>query len=159
MANNKVELTFNSGETEIFNDLGLVKYRGKMYAVLQPENLSKHSMGPTDVLIFQTFMNKDGSQAYNIELDDKIVDAVIKKYNSGNTAAGSSAGKAKYNGIGERAVGNPINMLLDVGVMIVLMGLNFFIYSGFPALLLALGMVANTLYFLVHLGAFIIGKR
>ena len=52
MANNKVELTFNSGETEIFNDLGLVKYRGKMYAVLQPENLSKHSMGPNDVLIF-----------------------------------------------------------------------------------------------------------
>ncbi len=158
MSNNNdiITLTSADGTSTDFYELGGIRYKGSFFAVLQPVNLPA-GMSANDVLVFRVTRAKDGTNDYSIETNDKIVDGVLKKFN--NLVD-------KSNGEGTRAIGHPINMLLDAGVFVVLTILlalvSEFLPSGigdFATVAIAAAFIANIGYFVVHLFCFLIGKR
>ena len=156
MSNNNdiITLTSADGTSTDFYELGGIRYKGSFFAVLQPVNLPA-GMSANDVLVFRVTTAKDGTNDYSLESNDKIVDGVLKKFNNLVT---------KSNGDGTRAIGNPVNMLLDLGVGIVLVILTLIVdkidlLDGLLQLPILAGFLANAGYFVVHLFCFLIGKR
>ena len=154
MSNNNdiITLTAADGTSTDFYNLGGIRYKGSFFAVLQPVNLPA-GMSANDVLVFRVTTAKDGSNDYSIETNDKVVDGVLKKFNNLVT---------KSNSDGTRPLGHPVNMLLDVGVFLVLAILPEILPSGLMEILslpIAAAVFADIGYFVVHLFAFLIGKR
>ena len=78
--NDIITLTSQSGEDIDFRHIADVKHRSYTYAILQPVILLE-GMSANEALVFRVTYAGNGNNTYNIELNDKIVDAVFKKYN------------------------------------------------------------------------------
>ncbi len=169
-SNGIVTLTFSDGSTIELYNFGTVKHIGNTYCVMQPTTLPS-GMSTGDVWVFKTTPCSDGTTDYEFIDDKTIFDAVVAKWVGSNTTpsySNSSYTPDSTGGVvGGRAIGNPINMLLDLGVFIVLMILitvctslpgSEFVTDVLPLFFLAAG-AANAVYFLIHLVGFIFGKR
>ena len=75
-----VTLLSANGEEVDFIEIAGIAYRGRFYAILQPVELLE-GMGDDEALVFEVTRAADGSDSFNIVLDDRIVDAVFKEYN------------------------------------------------------------------------------
>ena len=149
-----IVLTTADGRDIRYNNLAGIRHKGDYYAVLEPID-HIDGVDPGELLLFKVVPAGNGDYNYSIVLDDKILDAVWKKY---QRLIKQSRGEG-------RALGNPKNMLLDLGVFVVLFAMLAFLseFAGgvedFGAIIMLLGMITNAIYFVIHLGAFIIGKR
>ncbi len=81
MANNDdiVTLMSANGEEIDFIEIAGIAYRGNFYAILQPVELLE-GMGDDEALVFKVTRGRDGNDNFEIELNDRIIDAVFKEY-------------------------------------------------------------------------------
>ena len=75
-----VTLLSAKGEEIDFEEIAGIAYRGNFYAILQPVELLD-GMDDDEALVFKVLRNSDGSNSFEIELDDAIIDAVFEEYN------------------------------------------------------------------------------
>ncbi len=67
------------GEEVDFVEIAGIAYKGNFYAILQPVELLE-GMDDDEALVFKVSKNKDGSDKFDIELDDEIIAAVFEEY-------------------------------------------------------------------------------
>ena len=75
-----VTLMTESGEEVDFVEIAGISHNGKFYAILQPVELLE-GMEDDEALVFEVVRNADGSDGFNVVLDDEIIDAVFEEYN------------------------------------------------------------------------------
>lgn len=75
-----VTLMTESGEEVDFVEIAGIAHKGKFYAILQPVELLE-GMEDDEALVFEVVRNADGSDGFNVVLDDEIIDAVFEEYN------------------------------------------------------------------------------
>ncbi|MDE6690346.1 MAG: DUF1292 domain-containing protein [Clostridia bacterium] len=75
-----ITLTDANGKEINLVEIAGIAYRGNFYAILQPVELLD-GMGEDEALVFKVSRNRDGEDKFEIELDDKIIDAVFAEYN------------------------------------------------------------------------------
>ena len=75
-----VTLLSANGEEVDFIEIAGIAYRGRFYAILQPVELLE-GMGDDEALVFEVTRAADGSDSFNIVLDDEVIDAVFMEYN------------------------------------------------------------------------------
>ena len=76
---NIISLHSNTGEKIDFVEIAVIAHKGGYYVILQPVELLP-GMSDDEALVFKLGYNNDGSDKYEIELDDEIIDAVFEKY-------------------------------------------------------------------------------
>ena len=169
--NDIITLTAQDGEDIDFYHIADVKHRSVTYAILQPVKLLD-GMSSDEALVFRVSYAGNGNNNYNIELNDKIVDAVFKKYNKQSSSnysynnGGFTPGNSLYSS--DRPLGHPVNMLLDLAVFPFVLALlvvlpevtggeSFLAFLLIFSSLAALGI--NAIYLLIHFFAFLAGKR
>ena len=79
-ADDIITLTTESGEEVDFVEIAGIAHKGKFYAILQPVELLD-GMDDDEALVFEVVRNADGSDGFNVVLDDEIIDAVFAEYN------------------------------------------------------------------------------
>ena len=79
-ADDIVTLMTESGEEVDFVEIAGIAHNGKFYAILQPVELLE-GMDDDEALVFEVVRNADGSDGFNVVLDDEIIDAVFAEYN------------------------------------------------------------------------------
>ena len=79
-ADDIVTLMTESGEEVDFVEIAGIAHNGKFYAILQPVDLLE-GMDDDEALVFEVVRNADGSDGFNVVLDDEIIDAVFEEYN------------------------------------------------------------------------------
>ncbi len=75
-----VTLMTADGEEVDFVEIAGIAHKGKFYAILQPVELLE-GMDEDEALVFEVVRNADGSDGFNVVLDDEIIDAVFAEYN------------------------------------------------------------------------------
>ncbi|MBQ2740681.1 MAG: DUF1292 domain-containing protein [Clostridia bacterium] len=75
-----ITLTTADGEEVDFVEIAGIAHKGKFYAILQPVELLE-GMDEDEALVFEVVRNADGSDGFNVVLDDEIIDAVFAEYN------------------------------------------------------------------------------
>lgn len=75
-----VTLQNANGDNIDFVEIAGIAYGGNFYAILQPVDLPD-GMDDTEALVFRVNRGKGGNNHFDIETDDKIIDAVFKEYN------------------------------------------------------------------------------
>ncbi|MBR2930943.1 MAG: DUF1292 domain-containing protein [Clostridia bacterium] len=76
-----ITLTAADGDEVEFNSIaGIDLGGGRYYAILQPVELLD-GMDDDEALVFRVTVARDGSDNFEIETNDRIVDAVFAKYN------------------------------------------------------------------------------
>ena len=75
-----ITLTTADGEEVDFVEIAGIAHNGKFYAILQPVELLE-GMDDDEALVFEVVRNADGSDGFNVVLDDEIIDAVFEEYN------------------------------------------------------------------------------
>ncbi len=75
-----VTLMSANGEEIDFVEIAGIVYKSKFYAILQPVELLE-GMDDDEALVFEVSRKEDGSDSFQIELDDEIIDAVFSEYN------------------------------------------------------------------------------
>ena len=75
-----ITLTTADGEEVDFVEIAGIAHKGKFYAILQPVELLD-GMDDDEALVFEVVRNADGSDGFNVVLDDEIIDAVFAEYN------------------------------------------------------------------------------
>ena len=75
-----ITLLSKDGEEIDFVQIAGIALRGNFYAILQPVELLD-GMDDDEALVFKVGRNPDGSDSFEIELDDDIIDAVFQEYN------------------------------------------------------------------------------
>lgn len=75
-----ITLTSADGEEIDFVQIAGINLRGKFYAILQPVELLE-GMDEDEALVFLVGRNPDGSDNFQIELDDEIINEVFEEYN------------------------------------------------------------------------------
>lgn len=75
-----ITLTTADGEEVDFVEIAGIAHDGKFYAILQPVELLD-GMEDDEALVFEVVRNADGSDGFNVVLDDEIIDAVFAEYN------------------------------------------------------------------------------
>ena len=74
-----VTLVTESGEEIDFVEIAGIAHAGGFYAILQPvEPLPM--MGEDDAIVFKVTSNEDGTDRFDIELDQEVIDAVYAEY-------------------------------------------------------------------------------
>lgn len=73
-----ITLKTAKGEDIEFVEIAGIAYKGKYYAILQPVILLD-GMKDDEALVFRVTQGKDGDK-FDIETDDKIIDAVFQEY-------------------------------------------------------------------------------
>ena len=74
-----ITLVNADGEEVDFVEIAGIAYKGNFYAILQPVELLE-GMDDDEALVFKVSKNKDGSDKFDIELDDEIIAAVFEEY-------------------------------------------------------------------------------
>ena len=72
-----VTLTNADGEEVDFVEIAGIAYRGNFYAILQPVELLD-GMDDDEALVFKVTRKPDGSDNFEIELDDDIIEKVFE---------------------------------------------------------------------------------
>ena len=75
-----VTLVAENGQEIDFVEIAGIAYRGNFYAILQPVELLD-GMSDDEALVFKVSTGKDGTDSFDIELDDAVIEAVFKEYN------------------------------------------------------------------------------
>lgn len=75
-----VTLMTADGEEVDFVEIAGIAHKGKFYAILQPVELLE-GMDEDEALVFEVVRNADGTDGFNVVLDDEIIDAVFAEYN------------------------------------------------------------------------------
>lgn len=75
-----ITLMSATGEEIDFIEVAGIAYKGNFYAILQPVELLE-GMNDDEALVFKVSRNEDGSDKFEIVLDDDIIDAVFVEYN------------------------------------------------------------------------------
>jgi uncharacterized protein YrzB (UPF0473 family) len=75
-----ITLLSATGEEIDFVEIAGILHKGNFYAILQPVELLE-GMEDDEALVFKVSRNADGSDKFEIELDDDIIDAVFAEYN------------------------------------------------------------------------------
>lgn len=75
-----VTLLSANGEEIDFVEIAGIAYKGNFYAILQPVELLD-GMDEDEVFVFKVSRDEDGSDKFEIELNDEIIDAVFAEYN------------------------------------------------------------------------------
>ena len=76
---NIISLYSNTGEKIDFVEIAVIAHKGGYYVILQPVELLP-GMSDDEALVFKLGKNKDGSDKYEIEMNDEIIDAIFEKY-------------------------------------------------------------------------------
>ena len=74
-----VTLIGENGKEIDFVEIAGIAYRGNFYALLQPVELLE-GMNDDEALVFKVTTGKDGTDNFDIELDDAVIDAVFREY-------------------------------------------------------------------------------
>ncbi len=75
-----VTLINANGEEIDFVEIAGIAYNGNFYAILQPVELLD-GMDEDEAFVFKVSRGEDGSDKFEIELNDEIIDAVFAEYN------------------------------------------------------------------------------
>ncbi|MBQ8413854.1 MAG: DUF1292 domain-containing protein [Clostridia bacterium] len=75
-----ITLYSTTGEAIRFVEIAGIAYKRNFYAILQPVELLD-GMDEDEALVFKITRRSDGSDSFEIELDDNIIDAVFEEYN------------------------------------------------------------------------------
>lgn len=75
-----ITLTSADGEPIDFVEIAGIALDTGFYAILQPVELLE-GMDEDEALVFKVSRNPDGSDRFEIEMDDEIIDAVFSEYN------------------------------------------------------------------------------
>ena len=75
-----ITLTSADGTEVDFVEIAGIALKGNFYAILQPVELLE-GMDEDEALVFKVLRNADGSDRFEIELDDNIIDQVFTEYN------------------------------------------------------------------------------
>lgn len=75
-----VTLLSANGEEIDFVEIAGIAYKGNFYAILQPVEMLD-GMDEDEALVFKVSRDEDGSDKFEIELNDEIIDAVFAEYN------------------------------------------------------------------------------
>ena len=75
-----ITLQSAEGEEIDFFEVAGIAYENAFYAILQPVELLD-GMAEDEALVFRVSKNDDGTDKFEIELDDGIIDAVFAEYN------------------------------------------------------------------------------
>lgn len=75
-----ITLTSADGEEIDFVEIAGIAHEGNFYAILQPVELLDN-MDDDEALVFRVSRNSDGSDKFEIVLEEDIIDAVFEKYN------------------------------------------------------------------------------
>ncbi len=75
-----ITLQADSGEEIDFYEIASIEYEKCCYAIMQPVELLE-GMEDDEALVFKVTEGGDGSNKYEIELDDGVIDAVFAEYN------------------------------------------------------------------------------
>ncbi len=78
MDDDVVTLLSADGEEVDFIEIAGIAYKGKFYAILQPVELLD-GMEEDEALVFEV-SSKNGKDAFEIVVDDEILDAVFEEY-------------------------------------------------------------------------------
>lgn len=68
------------GEEVEFVEIAGINLHGKFFAILQPVELLE-GMDDDEALVFEVVRAEDGSDKFNIVIDDEVIDAVFDEYN------------------------------------------------------------------------------
>lgn len=77
---NIITLVSDDGEEVDFIEIAGIAYKDDFYLILQPAELPE-GMSEDEALVFKVTLNEDGSNGFDIETDDEIIDAVFEEYN------------------------------------------------------------------------------
>ncbi len=75
-----VSLYTQDGEKIDFVEIAGIAHKGEFYAILQPVELIQ-GMAEDEAIVFHVSRNEDGTDKFDIVLDDEIIDAVFATYN------------------------------------------------------------------------------
>lgn len=75
-----VTLLSANGEKIDFIEIAGIVYNENFYSILQPVELLQ-GMDDDEALVFKVSRDANGSDKFEIELDDQVIDAVFKEYN------------------------------------------------------------------------------
>ena len=75
-----ITLQSAEGDEIDFIEVAGIEYENAYYAILQPVELLE-GMEEDEALVFKVSQNEDGSDKFEIELDDGVIDAVFAEYN------------------------------------------------------------------------------
>lgn len=75
-----ITLTSADGEEIDFVEIAGIAHEGNFYVILQPVELLDN-MDDDEALVFKVSRNSDGSDKFEIVLEEEIIDAVFEKYN------------------------------------------------------------------------------
>jgi len=75
-----VTLYTDDGEEMDFEELADIPFEGNLYAVMQPAVLPE-DMNEDEAFVFKMTELEDGSFSFQLETDDRIIDAVFEEYN------------------------------------------------------------------------------
>ena len=75
-----VSLYTQDGEKIDFVEIAGIAHKGEFYAILQPVELIP-GMAEDEAIVFHVSRNEDGTDKFDIVLDDEIIDAVFASYN------------------------------------------------------------------------------
>ena len=74
-----ITLISAEGKEIDFVEIAGIAYRGNFYAILQPVELLE-GMTENEAIVFKVTTNKDGTDSFDVELDDAVINAVYKEY-------------------------------------------------------------------------------
>lgn len=77
--NDVISLITANGEEVRFVTIAVIAHKGLLYAILQPEELIE-GMEDDEALVFRVSKTADGSDSFEIETDDDIINAVFGEY-------------------------------------------------------------------------------
>ena len=75
-----ITLLSSEGEEIDFVEIAGIAYKGGFYAILQPLELVE-GMDEDEALVFKVTRKPDGSDNFEIELNDDVIEAVFAEYN------------------------------------------------------------------------------
>ena len=75
-----ITLQADSGEEIDFYEIASIEFEKCTYAIMQPVELLE-GMEDDEALVFKVTESEDGSNKFEIELDDGVIDAVFAEYN------------------------------------------------------------------------------
>ena len=64
-----------------FEQVALIVYKKKAYAILHPVEGKDHGVDDDEALVFELTRDRDGDSRFELVEDDAIIDAVFEKYN------------------------------------------------------------------------------
>lgn len=75
-----ITLLTAEGEEVDFIEVAGIAHKGNYYVILQPVELLD-GMSEDEALVFKVSRGEDGSDKFEIELNDEIIDSVFAEYN------------------------------------------------------------------------------